>query len=55
LRTPRGWGISQVGQPILAVVPRPFAGHGTRATSHRSYWSAGTVARQPAKCQNHGC
>ena len=32
-RTPRGRGISAVGQPILAVAPRPFTVHGPRATA----------------------
>lgn len=33
LRTPRGWGISQVGQPILAVALRRFPDHGPRTTA----------------------
>jgi hypothetical protein len=58
-RTRRGWGTSAVGQPILAVsshnAPRNKT-HGARVIEHgpRPHWSAaGTVAPQPAKCQNH--
>lgn len=54
LRTPRGWGISQVGQPILAVVPRPFAGHGTRATDYRSYWSPVPLRGNPQSARITG-
>jgi hypothetical protein len=58
-RIPRGVGYLRVGQPIfLAVlyrgVPR-IKGHGARLTEHapRPHQSSGTVAPQPAKCQNH--
>jgi hypothetical protein len=51
------WTIRRGGHPFplvqsfLAVALRAFNDHGSPDTPH---WSPGTVAPQPAKCQNHG-
>jgi len=54
-RTGRGWGYLCRGSAM--VVSRSSVSHGSRNTGHRTRpdWSPGTVAPQPAKCQNHGC
>jgi hypothetical protein len=63
-RTPRGWGISGGSANLgCSFSQRPedrrsrMTGQGSRSTSHGTRatppWSTGTVAPQPAKCQNH--
>jgi hypothetical protein len=51
-RTPRGWGQASQrdSHPWLSTAAFWVTEHGPRP-----HWSPGTVAPQPAKCQNHGC
>jgi hypothetical protein len=53
--TPRGWGQALPSGTAIPGCRPPHSG--TRVTEHgpRPHWSPGTVAPQPAKCQNHRC
>ncbi len=56
--TPRGYPLTHTKLRSSRAKSRDLlflpTGHGSRVTGH-VYWSPGTVAPQPAKCQNHGC